>query len=428
MNSLFKAINNFATSFKSTNELAPTETDTLIKLMKTDKELYKRVIAWQNKALSIVRTDVKQWKNVWQLMLSDDPKSFGLQLLYKNEILQDLILTSQMENRINKALKTAFSLKQKKSGEKDDEQSIKIQQSSAIRTIIREILLAQYLGYSMVEIHMVKNDSGEDVITLNTIPRENFVPSTGRFYPDYTEDKFIEYRNVAEFGINILEFNSGGVGLINKIVPHVLFKKFSLSCWSELCEIFGIPPRVLKTDTQNPAMLNRAKSMMMDTGAAAWYIIDESEKIEWANGVTTNGDVFKQLIACENNEISMGISGAIISQDTTNGSRSKDESAQDVLQDLVDSDLIGVEHAMNEIVIPALVRLGFVKGDFRFEFDATEDLTTLWERTKDSFSDFNVNPEFLKTKFGIDVLSAKNQDTKPNDPNKKLNLDFNFFE
>jgi hypothetical protein len=424
---ILQAFNNIIEAFSTNIEPPMNQNDTLINLMKTDKALYKKVIAWQNKALSIVRTDVKQWKNAWTLSKSDDPKTFQLQLLFANEILQDLILTSQMNNRINKSLATAFSLKQKKSGEADEEQTTKIKQSSAIRLVISEILMSEYLGYSMVEIHMIKNEQGEDELTLSVIPRENFVPSTGKFYFDYTEDKFIEYRKVAEYGTNLLEFDSNEIGLINKIVPHVLFKKFALSCWSELCEIFGIPPRVLQTDTQNPAMLNRAKAMMMDTGAAAWYIIDESEKIEWANGVATNGDVFKQLIACENNEISMGISGAIISQDTTNGNRSKDESARSVLQELVDSDLIRVEQLMNEKVIPALIRLGFIKGDLRFEFDATEDLSTLWQRTKESFSEFNVNPEFVKTKFGIDILSAKTQE-KATDPTKKLNLDFDFFD
>ncbi|WP_446662918.1 phage portal protein family protein, partial [Flavobacterium psychrophilum] len=35
--------------------------------------------------------------------------------------------------------------------------------------------------------------------------------------------------------------------MLNKAVSHVLFKRFAQSCWSELCEIYGIPPRVLKT-------------------------------------------------------------------------------------------------------------------------------------------------------------------------------------
>lgn len=384
------------------------------------KELKKQVLAWQKKSLSLIRSDVKQWKTAWQMTSADEPKNYNLQLLYDTEVMQDALLTSQMENRINKALKTEFAIKSKKSGEKDEQQTMIMAQSLGVRTILTEILLAHYLGYSLLELAVTINDSGELELIVNPVPRTNVVPQNGRFYSDYSEDRFIEYRNLAEYGSYILEFDTGGVGLINKVVPHVLFKKFAFSCWSELCEIFGIPPRVMKTDTQNPSMLNRAKQMMMDTGAAAWFIIDESEKFEWGQGVQTNGDVFKQLIGSENNEIAMLISGAIIGQDTKNGNRSKDESAREVLMELVQSDLKRLEMIMNSKVIPALVKIGFLKGEIRFEFDATEDLDSLWAKTREAWQEFNVDPEWVKDKFGIEITGVKeNKATGQN-----LQLDF----
>lgn len=401
------------------------ETDKLLKLMANDPSMVKRVLDWQNKALSLVRNDVKQWKNAWTLTQADEPKNFALQLIY-DDVMQDSLLTSQVENRINKCLKTEFSLVGKKSGEKDVDQSMLLTQSIGFRTLLEEILNSEYLGYSLVELMVLPTEDGVELI-VESKPRTNIIPKKGLFLPDYSEDKGIEYRTLSEFGTYILEFDSKHVGLINKAVPHVLFKKFALSCWSELCEIFGIPPRIIKTDTQNRNMLNRATKMMQDTGAAAWFIIDESETMEFGQSSNTNGDVFKQLIASVNNEISMLISGAIIAQDTTNGNRSKDESAREVLEELVQSDLKQVEMIINTKVIPALVKIGFLKGDLRFEWDATEDLSILWSRTKDSFSEFNVNPEFVKSKFGIDILSAKNSESMKNDP-KKLNLDFDFFD
>ena len=72
-----------------------------------------------------------------------------------------------------------------------------------------------------------------------------------------------------------MEFGSPrNYGLLNKAVPHALFKKFAHSCWSELCEIYGIPPRYIKTNTQDPEMLDRAEQMLRDMGSAAYFIID----------------------------------------------------------------------------------------------------------------------------------------------------------
>ena len=376
-----------------------------------EKDLEKRVLAWKEKALSVVRTDVKQWKEAWmQSTAEDDPKNWPLQLIYEYDAKQDALLTSQLENRINKSLKTEFSIKPKgKDSKKDDVQTELLANSMGFRKILEQILETPFTGYSLMELSIVMQEGGEMSLECAVLPRTNGVPRNGRFYFDYTEDKFIEYRNLPEFGNYVIEINTEDVGKLNKAVPHILFKKFALSCWSELCEIYGIPPRVMKTDTQNTSMLNRAVNMMRDMGAAAWYIIDESEKMEWADGINTNGDVFNNLKNALNNEISMLISGAIIGQDTVNGNRSKDESARAVLDELVVSDLKRAEMIINTIVIPALVSIGFLKGTIKFEFDPTEDLATLWTRTKDAMSEFEVDPEFIRTKFGVQVIGPKNK-------------------
>lgn len=415
MSKLTTFVSSFANSIKYAGSMT--------KLAVQNKELKKQVLQWQNKALSLVRTDVKQWKTAWQQTSSDEPKNYPLQFIYDRDVMMDALLVSQLENRNNQVLKTGFAVKTRKSNERDEEQSLKIRSSQGVRKIIDTILQSHYFGYSLVEIGVVQMENGNQNLTVNLIPRTNVVPQTGLFYPDYSEDKNISYRELPEFGSYILEFNSENVGLFNKIVPHILFKKFALSCWSELCEIYGIPPRVLKTDTQNKSMLNRAKTMMMDTGAAAWYIIDETEKMEWGSGVNTNGDVFKQLIAATNNEISLLISGAIIGQDTANGSRSKDESARSVLEDLVQADLKRVENIMNNTVIPALIKIGYLKGDVVFEFDPTEDLDTLWSRTKDSWQEYDVDAEWVKNKFGIEI-TGKKQTVSPGQNNLNLSSDF----
>lgn len=266
-----------------------------------------------------------------------------------------------------------------------------------------------YYGYNLIELELIKDFQSQSNINVHVIPRANVVPQTGLFYPDYSEDTFTKYREMREFGTWILEFNTGEMGLLNKAVSHVLFKRFAQSCWSELCEIYGIPPRVMKTNTQDPTMLNRAEAMMKDMGAAAWFIIDESEKFEWATGVQTNGDVYNNLINLCNNEMSLLISGAIIGQDTKNGSRSKDTASQEMLWNLVQSDMQMLEEIWNKTIIPALLNIGILKGDVRFEFEPSEDLKQLWAITKDALEFYKVDAEWVKTKFGVEITGEREE-------------------
>ena len=124
-------------------------------------------------------------------------------------------------------------------------------------------------------------------------------------------------------------------------------------------------------------------------GSAAYFIIDTTEEFQFASGVSTNGDVYKNLIALCNSEMSLLISGAQIGQDTANGNRSKEEVSVDQLVKLVNGDKRNVKNWMNSIVLPALVRLGVMPDGLLFSFNSEEDTGELWNRTAQAMDRMN---------------------------------------
>lgn len=370
------------------------------------------------KAVARTRQDIMSWNRALQLTnLEDNPKWYLLQQLY-DEIGLDALLTSQYKNRQLKGLSQNILLK-KPSGEVDTDQTAFINNANFVNDINRHILDSKYRAHSLVEFGI--NEDGQLVVDL--IPRTNIDPKNGVLYPDYTEDKKIFYRDTAEYGTWLLEFGEkNDHGLFNAAVPHVLFKRFAQSCYSEYCEIAGIPPRVMKTNTQDPAAVARAEQMMTDMGSASWFIIDESEVFEWANANNGTGEVYISLINLCNNEISLLFTGAVIGQDTKNGSRSKDQSGQEMLQTLVDSDLALLEREWNTKVIPALVKLGILKGELHYAYDQAEDLQELWKMTSEALPYYDVKSEWIKEKFGIEIEGKRAQPMQNN-----LNLGADFF-
>ena len=170
----------------------------------------------------------------------------------------------------------------------------------------------------------------------------------------------------------------------------------------------------------NAAQLTRAKTMMQQMGSAAWFIIDNNENFEWANAIATKGEVYGELIHLCNNEISMAISGAIIGQDTKNGNRSKDESAQDILWQIVQADMEKVEQIWNAQVIPALQKIGWLKGDIRFQFDPSEDLEQLFQFATGLLPYKNIDNQWLEDKFGVTISGDKTPTDTPEDKALKL--------
>lgn len=376
-------------------------------LMKSSStKLYPQLV---DKTISQTRQDIAKMTAARNSFMNSENPSVWLYYNLIDQILDDAHLSSQVENRVQDSLSAIFNLK-KKGGEIDQELTDTWQNSELFNSLITEIIYSRLQGNSLVELEWKQDGLNEPKLTSNLIPRQNVIASKGWFLPDYNDDKKIPYRELPEYGTWLLEFGKPkDMGLLNKAIPHVLFKKFATSCWSELCEIYGIPPRVYKTDASDPAAVSRGKKMMQDMGSAAWFIIDSTEEFEWAKGVDTNGDVYNNLIKLCENQNSLLISGAIIGQDTKNGSYNKDESSQKMLSKLVLADMAMVEMYMNSKVMPALARIGVIPSDYVFAWEISEDLSTLWKRTVDALNHFEVDPKWIKEKFGIEVLGKKQQ-------------------
>lgn len=369
------------------------------------------------KAMARTRADVLTWKSALSMAENiDNPKLYPYYNLVKDMLL-DAHTTSQIKNRKLKTLSANFSIK-KANGETHPELTSQLQKSVWFGEIIGHILDSEYFGYTLIEL----NRTDEQGVEVSLVPRQNVIPQKGLILKDYTDDKGLDYLNASEYGTWLLDFGGvGELGLINKAIPHILFSRFAQSCWSELCEIYGIPPRVMKTNTRDRQALNRAEKMMTDMGAAAWFIIDETEQFEWAtNGVPSTGEVYDGLIKLCRDNISLLISGAIIGQDTKYGSKGKEVSSQDMLQALVDADQTMVEQYMNDKVLPALYAIGVLPEEgLSLMYDQAEDLGELWTRTKEILPYKEVSDDWIKEKFGIEIVGNK----APTTP-QKLSLDF----
>lgn len=366
------------------------------------------------KAMARTRADVLTWKSALAMAENiDNPKLYPYYNLVKDMLL-DAHTTSQIKNRKLKTLSANFSIK-KANGETHTELTSQLQKSVWFGDIIGYILDSEYFGYTLIELNRQVAAVGNDGVPFSDVevtlvPRQNVIPQKGIILKDYTDDKGLDYLNASEYGTWLLDFGGvGDLGLINKAIPHILFSRFAQSCWSELCEIYGIPPRVMKTNTRDRQALNRAERMMTDMGAAAWFIIDETEQFEWAtSGVPSTGEVYDGLIKLCRDNISLLISGAIIGQDTKYGSKGKEVSSQDMLQALVDADQTMVEQYMNDKVLPALYAIGVLPEEgLSLVYDQAEDLGELWTRTKEILPYKEVSDDWIKEKFGIEVIGNK---------------------
>jgi Mu-like prophage protein gp29 len=353
------------------------------------------------KTISMTRNDIGTWKRALQAARNTErPRRARLYNLYQ-DIMLDAHLTALIELRMQYTLSTPYNILH--NGKVDQEYTELLQSKMWTTQLNRHVLDIRQWEHSLIELDKIDND-----LTVGLIPRNNVVPEQGLLLLQEDNDKGIRYREAREYGSYILEFwEPNQFGLLNKAIPHALFKRFAQSCWSELCEIYAIPPRFIKTDTNDPAMLDRAEAMLRDMGAAAWFIIDTTEEFSFAKGADTNGDVYNNLITLCKNELSQLEMGAIIGQDTKHGNESKEKTSQQLFEKIILSDKGLLEGAWNSTILPALARIGILPPDRTFQFQQEEDLEKLWKMTYEAMPHMQIDPKWIRTKFGIEVTGIR---------------------
>lgn len=389
-------------------------------LTRKEKQTVLRVIKRQE---SIVRRDIQDWRTArLEATRADEPKQHLLQVLY-DEVMLDAKMTSQIGMRINKSQAADWFLKK---GDQNDEDAMQVLTDNGLfDKLVKYIVESQFYSCSLVQFAFDR--AGDPDIEL--VPRANVSPASGMFYPDIYSFECEAYRDRPDFGKWVLEFcpDKLDLGLLNKATPYVLMKKFALSCWSELCEIYGIPPRVLKTNTQDTDMLNRAEAMMREIGAAAYFIIDTEEEFEFAQASSTNGDVYKNFVATCDEQISLLNLGAVLGQDTLNGNRSKEEASTDLMEIIVEADKRKIAYYINKAAIPAMESLGIIPTGLRFEFAKATDTEKLWKMVFQASAYYDFDVEWLKQTFGMEITGPRMMPTDPDGGTLKAG-NFHFFD
>lgn len=357
------------------------------------------------KQASQTARDMQHWRRAKQVATRIDlPKRDLLDDLV-NDLLYDTHLSSQMELRRDRSLAKPYTIL-KADGSTDEETTALLSQSGAFSMLMQIALETPFFGHSLVEIL----PAPEGLFTANLLPRRHVVPKLGWILFDLSDSKGYDYRSDPGYGKTLIEMGDpNDLGILFDCAPATIYKRYAMASWSEFCEIYGIPPRVLKINTDDSEAMQRAADMMQRMGSANWAIVDKDEDLSFAAGVSDNGNIFQKLIYAAKEDVSLKICGATLGQDTQYGNRSKEESSLELLEAKCSADRRMLERVMTSTVLPALARQGFIPEGLRFAYPQEEDKEALWTRTVSLLPYYNVDEEWIRNTFGVEITDAKIQ-------------------
>lgn len=377
----------------------------------------KQVIDLQLATDALIRRDIADWRRAWQLAINvDNPDRRALYDIYR-DVEADLHLSGCVAQRTGFVMARPFKLTDAKGVEQPDAHHYFDQEW--FKQLCAYTLQSIYWGHSLIQLGDLTTDGdGCPCLTgVTLIPRKHVVPEHRRILPQqglqWTSG--IDYTDPALSRWLIEAGQPDDLGLYLKAAMQTIPKKNMLAFWDSFGEIFGMPMRVIKTNTRDEKEQNRILDMADTMGNKQTVLLNQDTDIQFVE--STRGDayqVYNQRVDRANSELSKLIIGQTMTIED-GSSLSQSQTHLEVFQNLVDKDADMLRDVINNQLLPRLVALGFPLQGLRFEWDDSETYTpeqqVAYERLM--LEHFEVDQKYFEEKYGIKILGKKQSPMSP---------------
>ena len=377
-----------------------------------DKAKLKSVIvdlALQNQALT--KKDIRNWRTAWQLAINiDNPNRAPLYSLYTDAEI-DLHLTGAIGQRKGMVMKKSFKLIDSKG--RENEEATEVLESEWFKDLISLALDSRYWGHSLIQLGDVVNgfDNKLKYADVKLVPRAHVKPEFGVILRDPSDEihRGYDYRN-SDMAVWCIEAGKDNdLGLYLKLVPQTISKKNMLAFWDQFGEIFGMPVRIGKTTSRDPAERIKIEQMLDGMGAAAWGLFPEGTEIEIKE--TGRGDAFNvydKRIDRANSEMSKGVLNQTMTIDS-GSSLSQSETHLEVFENVVDADADFIRDLVNDKLLPRMMAHGFPVKGLRFNWDESVDYTPEQMVAYETMlaDRFEIDPQYFIDKYNVPIIGKK---------------------
>jgi hypothetical protein len=374
------------------------------------------VIELARTATQLTKKDIASWRQAWQMAINpENPQRRRLYEVYTDAAI-DLHLAGCIEQREGFVLAKAFKIVDKDGKERPE--LSETFQAEWFRDFMQLALESRMWGHSLIQFGDIVSVMGRRRFeSVELVPRMHVIPEYHVITREAGDDpkKGIDYRTgrIAQWCLEAGKPND--LGLLLKCAPAAISKKNMLAFWDGFGELFGMPIRIGKTISRDPAEINKVEKMLAGMGAAPWGLFPEGTEIEIKE--TTRGDAFNvydQRVNRCNSEMSKGILNQTMTID--NGSSlSQSEVHLEILQNVILSDAAMIRDLINNRLLPFMVMHGFPLDGYRFDWDETPNYTPEQMLTIEQMlttAGYDIEPEYFAEKYNIPI-TGKREPTPP---------------
>lgn len=352
------------------------------------------------------RKDIQKWRKA--LALAGHPEKPRLTAYHDllDDLLTDGHLFSQVQLRKYATFNTEFNV-QADSG-KINEEGTKLFDQQWFYDFLNEAIEAILRGPKLVEFDTFDGHR----INFNAIPQRNVVPVLKLVFPDLTKEDFINYDDPAYENWLIQIGKDKDMGVLNNVIPNLIWMRNVYQAWAEFCERFGLPMVVAYTNKSDTDTIDRIDYMLSQIAMASRGVFPEGARVEFKEANRTDAyNVFDKFIERNKKVISQALIGGTMLTDDGSSRSQSEVHERNLDEKIAVADKRAIEFLVNDQLIPLLQNQGysFLKEGDRFTFNQSHnlELDKFWTITSGVMQDFEVDPEWLSKTFSIPIVGKK---------------------
>jgi phage gp29-like protein len=384
----------------------------LLAMKHSDRERVRAMtIELAQNAMQLTKKDIAFWRQAWQAAIHpENPQRRRLYEVY-TDVDIDLHLSGCISQREGMVLQKAFKLADKNG--KENREASEIFETEWFKDFIKLVLDSRYWGHSLMQFgDIVTVDGKRRFENVELVPRMHVIPEYGVITREAGDDpkKGFSYRDGKIANWCIEAGKPRDLGLLLKCSPPAISKKNMLAFWDGFGELFGMPIRIGKTISRDPAEIAKIEKMLDGMGAMPWGLFPEGTEIELKE--TTRGDAFNvydQRVERCNSEISKGILSQTMTIDD-GSSLSQSEVHLEVFKNVVEADADMVRDVVNNRLIPFMIMHGFPLEGHRFEWDDTVEYPPQQMREVEGMllqNGYDIEPQYFIDKYNIAITGRR---------------------
>jgi len=338
-----------------------------------------------------------------------------------DNVMLDLQLTTLIDKRIERVQGDKFKIVG--ADGKELSELVPLFQTMWFRQYIRYLIESIPYGHSLIELtdqatvpSTVKvNGSTKQYYPLRAIklvPRTHVRPEKGQWVKNVFDQEGPSFWDPAVRNWYLEAGDPTDLGLLYKIAPVALAKRYAMGSWGEFNDKLAIPFRWVVMQNADAKREKRLAEIMARMGSAGWGIFHKGEEIKLLE--SAKGDPYKcflELMTYCDRQMSKAISGETLTTDEGSGSKSQGVVHQQVAELKHEADRTFIEYLTNEELIPRLIWLGYPLAGCKYVRDDSMEMAPEEQIKIDGvlLEFYNLDPQYIADKYDIPLKYIKDK-------------------